>query len=56
MGILIILIIVSLMVAGLFLAAFLWAINSGQMDDTDTPARRILTDDTKAKRTSNNPE
>jgi cbb3-type cytochrome oxidase maturation protein len=35
---------VSLGLAGLFLAGFIWGVASGQMDDTDTPAHRILED------------
>jgi cbb3-type cytochrome oxidase maturation protein len=33
------------LVAGGFLAAFVWAVRSGQFDDTATPALRILLDD-----------
>jgi cbb3-type cytochrome oxidase maturation protein len=33
------------LVAGGFLAAFAWAVRSGQFDDTVTPAIRILLDD-----------
>ena len=33
------------LVAGGFLAAFAWAVRSGQYDDTVTPAIRILLDD-----------
>ena len=32
-------------VAGGFLAAFLWAAFSGQFDDLETPAVRVLRDD-----------
>jgi len=32
-------------VAGAFLAAFIWAVKSGQFDDTSTPPLRLLTDD-----------
>ena len=35
----------SLLVALGFLAAFLWASRSGQFDDQETPAMRILFDD-----------
>ncbi len=45
MSILIVLIIVSLLVAGGFLAAFLWAVRSGQYDDPHSPSVRILQDD-----------
>jgi cbb3-type cytochrome oxidase maturation protein len=32
-------------VTGGFLAAFVWAVRSGQFDDTATPAVRVLLDD-----------
>jgi cbb3-type cytochrome oxidase maturation protein len=32
-------------VAGGFLAAFAWAVRTGQFDDTATPAVRVLVDD-----------
>jgi cbb3-type cytochrome oxidase maturation protein len=35
----------SLVVATGFLAAFIWAARSGQYEDTDTPAMRVLFDD-----------
>ena len=40
-----ILILVSLLVALGFLAAYIWAVRSGQYDDTTTPSLRILMDD-----------
>lgn len=42
-----ILILASLFVAVVFLAAFLWAVRSGQFDDRYTPSIRILLDDRK---------
>lgn len=33
------------LVAAAFLAAFAWAVRSGQFDDTTTPAIRVLFDD-----------
>ena len=36
---------VSLFAALIFLAAFIWAVRSGQFDDNETPSRRILFDD-----------
>ena len=45
MGVILILILASLLVAGGFLAAFIWAVRSGQFDDTHTPSMRILTED-----------
>lgn len=44
MNILILLLGTSVGVALLFLAAFFWASQSGQYDDTVTPAQRILLD------------
>jgi len=35
----------ALLVAGGFLAAFIWAVRSGQYEDTCTPAVRILFDE-----------
>lgn len=46
MSVVIILLIASVLVAGGFLAAFLWAVRSGQYDDLETPSVRILFDDT----------
>jgi cbb3-type cytochrome oxidase maturation protein len=45
MGVLIILIVVSVVVAGGFLLAFLWSVKTGQMDDDYTPSVRMLFDD-----------
>jgi cbb3-type cytochrome oxidase maturation protein len=36
---------VSLLVALVFLALFIWAVKSGQYDDYETPSYRILFDD-----------
>lgn len=36
---------IALLVAGLALAAFLWALRTGQYDDLDTPAQRPLLGD-----------
>ena len=45
MSVIIILIAVSVVVAGGFLLAFLWSVKTGQMDDDYTPSVRILFDD-----------
>lgn len=50
MSVIAILIIFSLIVAGGFLIAFLWAVKSGQYDDKYTPSVRILFDDLKEKK------
>jgi len=36
---------ISILVAGGFLAAFLWSVRSGQYDDDYTPSIRMLFDD-----------
>jgi cbb3-type cytochrome oxidase maturation protein len=45
MSVLVVLIGFSVLVAGGFLAAFLWAVRTGQYDDRHTPAVRMLFDD-----------
>jgi cbb3-type cytochrome oxidase maturation protein len=35
----------ALLIAGGAVAAFIWTVRSGQLDDVDTPPRRILFDD-----------
>ena len=45
MDVIILLIIVSVFVAGGFLIAFLWSVITGQMEDDYTPSVRILFDD-----------
>lgn len=45
MTIIILLIVISLLIAGGFLAAFFWAVKDGQFDDEVTPSMRILIED-----------
>lgn len=45
MEILFLLIPASLLLAGIALAFFLWAVRTGQFDDLDTPPHRILFED-----------
>jgi cbb3-type cytochrome oxidase maturation protein len=45
MAVILILILASLTVALVFLAAFIWAVKSGQYEDPCTPAMRVLTDE-----------
>ncbi len=45
MSVLAILIFASLAIATLFLAAFIWAVRSGQYEDTCTPSMRLLADE-----------
>lgn len=35
----------ALIFAGVFVAAFIWAVRQGQLDDLETPAARMLFDD-----------
>jgi cbb3-type cytochrome oxidase maturation protein len=39
----------ALLLALLFLAAFIWSVKSGQMDDLETPAHRIFGEDEERK-------
>lgn len=49
MSVLFVLILVSLGVASLFLAAFLWAVRNNQFEDTYTPSVRILTEENQVQ-------
>lgn len=44
----------SIFIALIFLTAFFWAMRTGQNDDMQTPAMRILFDDDKPKEDVNN--
>jgi cbb3-type cytochrome oxidase maturation protein len=35
----------AILIAGIMLALFIWAVRSGQYDDLETPAHRILFDE-----------
>ena len=50
MSVLIVLVIISVIVAGGFLAAFIWSVKKGQYDDDYTPSVRMLFDDTEPVR------
>jgi cbb3-type cytochrome oxidase maturation protein len=56
MSVITVLIGISLFVAAGFLVAFLWAVRSGQYNDTYTPSVRILFEDKEKKESENNPE
>ena len=45
MSVIFLLVIIGVVVAGLFLGGFIWAVKSGQYDDTYTPSIRMLFDD-----------
>ena len=49
MSVIILLLLVSLVLAGGFLLAFLWSIADGQFDDSYGPSRRILYEDESDK-------
>lgn len=53
MGVIIILIIASIVVAGGFLAAFFWSVKKGQFEDMETPAMRILFENKPEKKSKN---
>lgn len=53
MNILYLLIGVSLLAALVFLALFLWAVRSGQYDDTTTPGIRVLFDEDDEQKETN---
>lgn len=44
MTVILVLIIISVIVAGGFLCAFIWAVKNGQYDDTYSPSVRMLFD------------
>ena len=43
----------SIVMASLFLIAFIWAVRSGQYEDTGTPSMRLLTEDPRQQDKSN---
>jgi cbb3-type cytochrome oxidase maturation protein len=53
MAVLIVLILASLGMALAFLFGFMWAVNSGQFEDTVTPSMRILTEEENPLRITN---
>jgi len=55
MSVIILLIIISIVVALGFLGIFIWAVKTGQFDDTVSPGIRILFDDKKHEKPSKKP-
>lgn len=45
MSVIFLLVIIGVVVAGIFLGGFIWAVKSGQYDDTYTPSVRMLFED-----------
>ncbi len=54
MSVIILLIIFSVIVATAFLIAFIWAVRSGQFDDTKSPSVRMLFDEEPTEKDKNN--
>lgn len=50
MSVIIVLILASLLVGLIFLAAFVWSVRSGQYEDILTPAMRVLLDDAEIQK------
>ncbi len=46
MNIIYLMIPISLLLTTGFLCAFIWSVQTGQIDDTETPAHRMLDDNT----------
>jgi len=57
MSVIVLLILVSLTIALVFLGGFIWAVRSGQYEDTCTPSMRMLTerDTCQEPKTQTNP-
>ena len=49
MSVIVLLILASLALAVAFLVCFIWAVSSGQFEDTYTPSMRVLTDEDTRK-------
>jgi len=56
MEIIYVLIVVSLVVALVFLSAFFWSVRTGQFDDDYTPSVRMLFDDFDKEQVTSNQE
>ncbi len=54
MSVIYLLIPLSLIFAGGFLWAFIWAVRSGQYDDTCTPSMRVVLDEAPVKKSKTN--
>lgn len=50
MGIIFVILPLALIFAGLGLAAYFWGVKSGQFDDLETPAIRMLFDEEQAQK------
>jgi cbb3-type cytochrome oxidase maturation protein len=52
MSVILLLIPLSVVIATVFLVAFIWAVRSGQFEDTCTPSIRLLTEDRQPRETN----
>ena len=52
MIIILLLIPLSIVIASVFLGAFIWAVRSGQYEDTCTPSMRVLTDELNTRKSN----
>lgn len=55
MIVILLLIPLSILIAVGFLAAFIWAVRSGQYEDTCTPSMRLLLEEQRGKRETSTP-
>lgn len=55
MSIIFLLIPVSILIAACFLGAFIWAVRSGQYEDTCTPAMRLLLEEQREPNLASSP-
>lgn len=56
MSVIFLLIPLSILIAICFLAAFIWAVRSGQYEDTCTPSLRVLTEEKRDPMPGREPE
>lgn len=56
MSVILVLVTLSMFVAGSFLGAFIWAVRSGQYEDTFSPAVRMLFEDKKENSPAKQPK
>ena len=52
MSVVFVLVFAAIVLAGLFLIAFIWSVKNGQYEDTYTPSVRMLFDDPPVKETT----
>lgn len=55
MSVILLLIPLSILIAVCFLAAFIWAVRSGQYEDTCTPSLRVLLEEKPTRTTDESP-